>query len=196
MAAFQETREDTEQKVFVHLLSEIERNPTFTQRNLARELNIALGLMNQYLKRFIAKGWLRAAQVSPRRIKYFITPAGLKEKGSMVRDYLSRSLSFFRDARQQCEDVVTLCQHNQWTSVALVGHGDLSDIMMLVAQGSTLTLKIVGIKADFSNFDAVMITDILDPYGAYESLEKLIHPHHLITIPLLHITRAPKESLL
>ncbi|MBW8308978.1 MAG: winged helix-turn-helix transcriptional regulator [Candidatus Paracaedibacteraceae bacterium] len=196
MAAFQETREDTEQKVFVHLLSEIERNPTFTQRRLARELNIALGLMNQYLKRFIAKGWLRATQVSPRRIKYFITPTGLKEKGSMVRDYLSRSLSFFRDARQQCEEVITLCQHNQWTSVALVGQGDLSDIMMLVAQGNSLTLKVVDITADFSNFDAVMVTDILDPYGVYKALEKLIHPNHLITIPLLHITRSTKESLL
>ena len=50
MAAFQDTREQTEQKVMVHLLSEIERNPSFTQRSLAGELGIALGLMNQVFK--------------------------------------------------------------------------------------------------------------------------------------------------
>jgi DNA-binding MarR family transcriptional regulator len=80
MAAFQDTHEQTEQKVMAYLLSEIERNPSFTQRGLAGELNIALGLMNQYLKRCITKGWIRASQVSPRRITYFLTPEGFKEK--------------------------------------------------------------------------------------------------------------------
>ena len=46
MAAFQDTRQQTEQKVMVHLLTEIEGNPSFTQRGLASELGIALGLMN------------------------------------------------------------------------------------------------------------------------------------------------------
>lgn len=194
MAAFQETREDTEQKVFVHLLTEIERNPAFTQRSLAQELNIALGLINQYLKRFASKGWVRASQVSPRRIKYFITPAGLKEKSVMVRDYLSRSLSFFRDARQQCEDIVILCQQHKWSKLALVGSSDLTDIMLLVAQGREVSFEIVDVASDFTQFDAVMITDIIDPYGVYKKLENRVHPDHLITIPLLHIMRLPKES--
>ena len=64
----------------VHLLSEIERNPSFTQRGLAGELNIALGLMNQYLKRCVTKGWVKASQISPRRITYFLTPEGFIEK--------------------------------------------------------------------------------------------------------------------
>lgn len=193
MATFQETREDTEQKVFVHLLSEIERNPVFTQRSLARELNIAVGLMNQYLKRFITKGWIRATQVSPKRLKYFITPAGLKEKTTMVRDYLAKSLSFFRDARQQCEDVISLCNQKNWKSLALVGAGDLIDIMMLVAVGNSLKLTVVDTKADFAKFDAVMITDIISPYQTFTTLEKKIADDYLITIPLLHITRPSKD---
>lgn len=87
MAAFQDTREQTEQEVMVHLLTEVERNPFFTQRGLARELAVALGFMNQYLKCCITKGWIRASQISPRRITYFLTPEGFKEKGLMVKDY-------------------------------------------------------------------------------------------------------------
>jgi len=45
MAAFQDNREQTEKKVMVHLLTEIERNPSFTQRGLAGELGIALGFL-------------------------------------------------------------------------------------------------------------------------------------------------------
>jgi len=63
----------------VHLLSEIDRNPSFTQRSLASELGIALGLMNHYLKRCITKGWIRASQISPRRISYFLTSEGFAE---------------------------------------------------------------------------------------------------------------------
>src|ERR1700737_3656898 len=112
MAAFQNTRTQTEKKVMVHLLSEIERNPTFTQRGLSAELGIALGLMNQYLKRCITKGWVRASRVSPKRISYFLTPEGFKEKSQMVTDYLARSLTFFRDARTQCEEVFIECKTN------------------------------------------------------------------------------------
>ena len=86
MAAFQDTREQTEQKVMVHLLSEIESNPSFTQRSLAEGLGIALGLMNQYLKRCVNKGWIRATQISPRRITYFLTTNGFKEKMKKFMD--------------------------------------------------------------------------------------------------------------
>jgi len=114
MPTFQNTREQTEQKVMVQLLSEIERNPSFTQRGLAGELGIALGLMNQYLKRCITKGWVRASQISPRRITYFLTPQGFSEKSLMVTDYLSRSMAFFRDARAQCEEIFEKCEKQQW----------------------------------------------------------------------------------
>ena len=88
MAAFQTTREQTERKVIVQLLTEIEENPSFTQRNLASELGIALGLINTYLSQCIRKGWIRTSQLSPKRIRYFLTPKGFKEKGYMVGQYL------------------------------------------------------------------------------------------------------------
>src|SRR5690349_16493460 len=123
MATFQETREQMEQKVMVHLLTEVERNPSFTQRRLASELGIALGLMNQYLKCCITKGWIRPAQVSPRRISYFLTPEGFNEKRQMVTTYLARSFVFFRDARSQCETLFEECQHKGWQKIGLVGSG-------------------------------------------------------------------------
>lgn len=95
MAAFQSTREHTETKVMVHLLSEIDRNPSFTQRGLAQELGIALGLMNQYLKSCTAKGWIRASQISPRRISYFLTPEGFKEKKCNGKRLSCTFINFF-----------------------------------------------------------------------------------------------------
>jgi DNA-binding MarR family transcriptional regulator len=189
MAAFQDTREQTEQKVMVHLLSEIERNPSFTQRGLASELNIALGLMNQYLKRCVTKGWIRASQVSPRRITYFLTPEGFKEKSHMVKTYLARSMIFFKEARAQCEEAFEYCKSQGWSRVALVGEGDLSDIAKLVASGSDFTIDVVSTKAGLKNYDAVIITDVINPQGTYDPIKHKVEYHRLFNLNLLHISK-------
>ena len=187
MAAFQDIREQTEQKVMVHLFSEIERNPSFTQRGLASELGIALGLINQYLKRCITKGWIRASQVSPRRITYFLTPEGFKEKSQMVTDYLSRSMTFFRDSRMQCEELLADCKAQQWSKIALIGAGDLADIAKLVGEGSGIKLEIADINLPLDSYDAVLITDIINPQGTYDVLKTKIAANRLLTLRLLHI---------
>jgi hypothetical protein len=190
MAAFQNTREHTETKVMVHLLSEIDRNPSFTQRGLAQDLGIALGLMNQYLKSCTAKGWIRASQISPRRISYFLTPEGFKEKSVMVKDYLARSLTFFRDAKQECEEIRQFCQTQGWTSVALVGQGDLADIVQLVFRGTAISTKVVGVDESLDSFDGVIITDVVNPQAVYDSLKNKINLKNIVTPSLLHISRS------
>jgi hypothetical protein len=191
MAAFQDTRQQTEQKVMVHLLTEIEGNPSFTQRKLASDLGIALGLMNQYLKSCVTKGWVRASQVSPRRISYFLTPEGFKEKSHMVKDYLQRSLSFFRDARIECASLFEECRHKGWHRIALVGAGDLADIAQLVAQGNGLNVCVVDLQADLTAYDAILVTDVLNPQAAYDALKDKVDPNRLLTLYLLHISRSP-----
>ena len=192
MAAFQKMREQTEQQVMLHLLSAIERNPSFTQRYLAGNLNIALGLMNHYLKRCVIKGWIRASQISPRRITYFLTPEGFREKSHMVKDYLARSMTFFRDAKAQCEQALALCQINGWLKIALVGQGDLSDIAQLVA-GSNFAMSIVSIHDDLSRYDAIMITDVMNPQDTYDAIKHKVEHSRLLILDLLHISKVGHE---
>jgi DNA-binding MarR family transcriptional regulator len=189
MAAFQDTREHTEQKVMVHILTEIERNPSFTQRSLASELGIALGLMNQYLKSCVTKGWIRASQISPRRITYFLTPEGFKEKSNMVTSYLARSLTFFRDARTQCDVLFEECLQNGWKKIAFVGEGDLADIAQLVAHGIGLQVCVLSGEEDLRAYDAVLVTDVINPQGTYDFIQCKVDPERLLTLGLLHISR-------
>lgn len=194
MAAFQNTREQTEQKVMVHLLSEIERNPSFTQRGLASELGIALGLMNQYLRSCVTRGWVRTSQISPRRISYFLTSEGFKEKSQMVAEYLTRSFTFFRDARSQCEIVFAACKIQGWTSIALVGEGDLADIAKLVVVGRGITVTVVDVHADFRGYDAILLTDVINPQGTYDAIKDKVDSQRLLILKLLHISETAATS--
>jgi hypothetical protein len=187
MAAFQDTREQTEQKVMIHLFSEIERNSSFKQRILAAKLGIALGLMNQYLKRCVTKGWVRASHVSPRRIMYFLTPEGFKEKSLMVADYLGRSLTFFRDAKFQCEEVFSECERQGWKKIAFVGEGEIADIAKLVASGTSIS-GTVSSYDNLKDFDAVVITDVADPQGTYNAVKDKVEGDRLFLLDVLHIS--------
>ena len=74
-----------------------------SQRSLARELGIALGLTNLLVRRLVHKGWVRAIQIKPNRVRYLITPAGIAEKARMSRAYFEGSLQFYRQTRNRIQ---------------------------------------------------------------------------------------------
>jgi DNA-binding MarR family transcriptional regulator len=75
-----------------------------TQRRLASDLGIALGLTNLLLRRLVKKGWIRVKHVSPRRIRYLITPAGMAAKARLTREYFVESLHFYRESRNRMRE--------------------------------------------------------------------------------------------
>ena len=66
------------------------------------ELDIALGLVNAYIRRCIKKGLVKVTQAPAGRIAYYLTPSGFAEKLRLTIEYLSYSFSFFRQAEADC----------------------------------------------------------------------------------------------
>jgi hypothetical protein len=189
MPAFQETKNQAEQEKLLQLMSKIESNPTISQRALASELGIALGLLNAYLKRCIVKGWIKAGNVSAKRLVYFLTPEGFVEKSRIVGGYLSKSFTLFRDAKTQCEAIFELCREMDWTKIAIVGDGDLADIATLVAHGIGISVEKIGADRDLTSYDAVLITDMDNPQSVYDNLKTKVKIDRLLFLSMLHISR-------
>lgn len=188
LGAFQQVKEQAEKQVVLHLLSALDKNPETSQRKLASDLGIALGLINTYLKKCVIKGWVRASQVSTKRLGYFLTPEGFAEKSHMVKDYLSRSLGFFRDARIQCESILNHCKANGMHKIALVGEGDLSEIACLVA--NIYSFEIVHtLTPHLMDVDAAIITDVMNPQKVYEEVVNHFDQSKVFTPDVLHISR-------
>ena len=88
---------------FRRLLEAFESNRGASQRSLAAELGIALGLTNLLVKRLVHKGWVRVIRINPNRVRYLITPAGIAEKSRMSRAYLEASVQFYRQTRDRIQ---------------------------------------------------------------------------------------------
>lgn len=142
-------REEAEDPaILLGLLAAVERSPSQTQRGLSRELGIALGLTNAYLKRCVRKGLVKVRSAPLRRYAYYLTPRGMTEKGRLTAQYLADSMGFYRRARAACSDLTDDLAHRNRRRVLLVGAGDLAEVLVLSATESGLT-----------------VTAILDPTG-------------------------------
>ena len=91
-----------EAEITLGMLNAVEENSVLTQRSLARELGIALGLANAYLKRCVTKGYIKVTHAPAKRYAYYLTPQGFAEKSRLTAQYLAISFDFFRLARSQC----------------------------------------------------------------------------------------------
>jgi DNA-binding MarR family transcriptional regulator len=119
--------------IMLGMLSAVERDSHVTQRHLARELGIALGLANAYLKRCAKKGFIKIRQVPLNRYAYYVTPRGFAEKSRLTAEYLTVSFDFFRRARLDAVALLASCHARGWNRAVLWGAGELAEVMVLSA---------------------------------------------------------------
>src|SRR3984893_6520862 len=94
------------ERIVLELLTSVEQDGDRSQRHIAAELGIALGLVNAYLKRCVKKGLVKVRDAPARRYAYYLTPHGFAEKSRLTVQYLTDSFSFFRLAKADCAHVL------------------------------------------------------------------------------------------
>jgi hypothetical protein len=164
-------------RIMLGLLDAVEQDHAQSQRLLASELGIALGLVNAYLKRCVKKGLVKVRQAPARRYAYYLTPHGFAEKSRLTIEYLSYSFGFFRQAKTDCSELFRIAKARGVSNVVFVGQSDLAEIAVLCAmeqaigivglvQGGAARRQFIGLPVfeDFdavtAPFDSVLITDV------------------------------------
>src|SRR5580698_7780738 len=152
-----ETEHENE-RIVLGLLSSVESDGERSQRRIAAELGIALGLVNAYLKRCVKKGLVKVHDVPARRYAYYLTPQGFAEKSRLTVQYLSDSFSFFRKAKSDCTHVFEEAAALGFGRLVLAGKSDLAEITILCAveMGATV-VAVVDPTSDGSRFVGVEV---------------------------------------
>src|SRR5262245_16125578 len=200
---------DSERQHIAGLLTYIERQADVSQRKLASELNVAVGLVNAYVKRCVKKGLIKIRKVPSRRYAYFLTPRGFAEKSRLTAEFLSWSLTFFRRARAECGDVMLDARRHKWRRIGLVGASDLAEIAILCASEQDLTVvglvdsasskrRVVGVPVvarmeDLSpSPDGWIITAIERAQAEYDQLLLKVDADHVL-VPAMLTVRTPEQ---
>lgn len=195
----------TETEITLGLLNAVHDNSAVTQRSVARELGIALGLANAYLKRCVKKGLIKVSQVPPNRYAYYLTPQGFAEKSRLTAEYLSYSFTFFRRARSQCEELFADCAERGRRRVVLAGASELAEIATLVAREFDIELIAVldgelagqafhGVPvlprdAALPPVDAVIVTDLAQAQRTFDALSQRLPATPILAPKMLRVAR-------
>lgn len=191
------------------LLDAVSDVAAISQRSLADRLGVALGLTNAVLKRCVKKGLLKVREVPAKRFAYYLTPQGFAEKSRLTAEYLSHSLQFYREARGEYTEVMRYCETRNWSRIALVGATDLAEIASLAARETQV--DVIGILdpgrnepifcdlpvyqsleaiAPSQRPNAVILTDVSDPQGAYLRLVEILPKERVLAPRLMRVRGA------
>ncbi|MBT3237553.1 MAG: winged helix-turn-helix transcriptional regulator [Rhodospirillaceae bacterium] len=196
---------ENENDITLGLLNTVEENSNVTQRVVANDLGIALGLANSYLKRCITKGLIKVSQAPKNRYAYYLTPQGFAEKSRLTAEYLSQSLNLFRVARKESGELLDLCTERGWNKVVFVGTGDLGEIATLCAREHTIEiigfvdatdkddtfagLPVFGAEEGFNKADAAIVTDMKTPQATFEFALESLTPDRVLAPRFLRVSR-------
>jgi DNA-binding MarR family transcriptional regulator len=120
----------------LEILTAIGEGRPLTQRDLAGQLGVALGLANLYLKRLARKGYVKITDFprkpsARKRLRYLLTPKGIAEKSRLTYQHLAYSLDLYRRARNTLRESMAHLSDGGTKRVALYGTGEAAELAYL-----------------------------------------------------------------
>ena len=126
-------REATEEQAIRQILDRIEADEEVSQRDLADELGVALGMVNAYIKRCVRTGLIKIHQMPPRRYRYYLTPQGFAEKSRLTAQYLRDSFGALRRGLSSFERLYADLGEAGVGRVILVGDDEMLEVGILAS---------------------------------------------------------------
>ena len=130
----------------LQLLEEIENNYGPSQRDLARKLNISLGLVNSFIKRLATKGYVKITTIPRNRVRYILTPKGFAEKSRLTYEFIQYSFHFYKKAIMDLHRLVDEFRNREVKKVIFFGANDLAEIAAISLRGTDI--KVMGVADD------------------------------------------------
>jgi len=147
----------------LRLLEAVGEEKSPSQRELARKLDISLGLVNAFVKRLARKGYFKITNLPANRIRYILTPKGMAEKTRLTYEYIQYSFGYYRQARARISEIFARLGKGR-QRIVFWGVGELAEIAYVSLVETNLELLA-----------------IVDPEKAGQAFlgRKVIHPEDL-----------------
>ena len=130
------------------ILEHVEATPLLNNRMLAAKLGCSIKLAHDLLTKMVDKGCLHVKKIHARRWDYFLTPQGIAEKARLTYEFLEFSMHFYQDARKKSSQLCRNFAESGLSKVALLGSGELAEIVYLGIK--EWNLELIDVFADES----------------------------------------------
>lgn len=192
------------------LLDEISKGESLSQRDLSKKLDIALGLVNSYLKNLVSKGYITIKTIPAKRYAYYLTPKGLTEKTRLTYHHLQNFTNLYKDARKDFQRLFNELYILGIKRVVFAGVDEVTEIAYLSLQ--EVDIELAGVvddnkagktffkrsvmpfeKINELDYNNIIITTFLSKDHVYQKLMENVVPQEKINT-IYHIA-ADKQDI-
>lgn len=124
----------------------LKEEPMASQRVLAENAGMSIGLMNAVIKRFVERGWLMLTNVNLKKLCYAVTPEGLAELSQRSQSFAKRTFAIANKYNEAICAAVADAKKQGKTTLVLYGKSYIRFLLVYACQ--TLEVEFIEKSAD------------------------------------------------
>ncbi|HHU83464.1 MAG TPA: winged helix-turn-helix transcriptional regulator [Firmicutes bacterium] len=159
------------------IIIQLQEGTDVTQREIAKNTGLSLGLVNLLLQRMIKKGLVKIEKLNARSLRYILTPKGMAEKVRLTCEYLKNCYAQITGLMEVVTAVIARAWRQGYRGVILYGPGDeVLQILKIALEQQKIEYKFFrsGEEPPFGQFLFIVWT--------LEDEKKLTPDHHVVNI--------------
>jgi DNA-binding MarR family transcriptional regulator len=140
------------------ILDMIEKNSRVTQREISKEIGIALSMVNDHLDQFEKERLVKRVKHSTKHVEYLITKKGTERRKLLNIWYLKSSQGIYLQAKENITKFLNQIIDKGFKQILLYGAGEVAEIILSVLNDDNkLPLEVLAVIDD----DITKIGDVL-----------------------------------
>ena len=130
---------NSEVAILQNIADTLKEYPLASQRVLAENAGMSIGLMNAVIKRFAERGWIMLTNVNLRKLSYAITPAGIAELTARSQTFAKRTFAIANKYNDALCKAVSDAKKEGRTKLALYGSSYIRFLLVYACQTLNVT---------------------------------------------------------
>lgn len=185
------------------ILDLVEKQNDITQRELSKEVNASLSMINLYLDRYEEEGYITKKYITSKNVRYIISNKGIERKKVLNIGFLSSAQVIYKEARENVMKFLKEIHNKGLFNIILYGAGEVAEIFLqTINDNNKIPINVVRVIDDdkdkintkMINVKISSINDILTI--KHDAVLITSHPHRKAINKKLIDINYPKDKIL
>lgn len=144
-----------------------------TQRQIAEEVGLSLGMVNLLIKKLVIKGYVKVKKINTRRFFYYLTPAAIEEKTKKTYTFIKKTVKSLGLIKAKIREEILRKYKEGYRSFNIIRHSELTDISLIVFMDLQKKLSDISFQETEKVIDDSKVCNIIDkqPDGCSNCLD-------------------------
>lgn len=125
---------NSDEELLENINKTITVNPNASQRTIAVNCNISLGMANAVLKRFVERGWIMVRNLNSSKLAYALSEEGMRTLAERSKRYIQRTFGLINEYSEAIVANIQKAKDEGKTRVVLVGKSNVKFLIEYACQ--------------------------------------------------------------